>query len=200
MVTKEDIENKLSCLIGQQPDVYKIANIIEDFFSTQPEFEIGRVYSWSHSRQTIWFKWRGKWVLEIKYSKRIQNKYSTRPCYVISSFTVNLFNSPHKNLEESIEYAEKEHKRYIDNKATLTEQSSDILKYARNKFKLEDAPLRALILYLGQHFYDILESIGDEDLTADEIAYKKYRHFEYSYQDYVDVCNQEEVEPKPRFY
>ena len=37
----------------------------------------------------------------------------------------------------------------------------------------------------------------EEDLTADEIAYKKYQDGEYTYQDYVDVCTQEECEPLP---
>lgn len=34
------------------------------------------------------------------------------------------------------------------------------------------------------------------DKTADELAYERYNNGEYSYQDYLDVCEQEECEPK----
>ena len=33
------------------------------------------------------------------------------------------------------------------------------------------------------------------NMTEDEIAYMLYKAGEYSYQDYLDVCEQEEVEP-----
>lgn len=36
------------------------------------------------------------------------------------------------------------------------------------------------------------------DLTADELAYERYKRGEYSYEDYVFVCEQEETEPLPR--
>lgn len=38
----------------------------------------------------------------------------------------------------------------------------------------------------------------DLDKTADELAYERYKRGEYTYQDYVDVCNQEECEPLPK--
>lgn len=34
--------------------------------------------------------------------------------------------------------------------------------------------------------------------TADELAYERYLVGEYTYEDYVDVCNIEEVEPNKR--
>ena len=37
-----------------------------------------------------------------------------------------------------------------------------------------------------------------EDLTADERAYIEYLSGNISYQNYLDVCEQEEVEPEPR--
>ena len=36
-----------------------------------------------------------------------------------------------------------------------------------------------------------------EDMTADELAYQRYCNGEYSYQDYLDVCEQEGCEPEP---
>ena len=36
------------------------------------------------------------------------------------------------------------------------------------------------------------------DLTADELAYERYKRGEYAYEDYVFVCEQEETEPLPR--
>lgn len=36
------------------------------------------------------------------------------------------------------------------------------------------------------------------DKTADELAYIRYKRGEYSYEDYVAVCEQEECEPQPR--
>ena len=34
------------------------------------------------------------------------------------------------------------------------------------------------------------------DKTADELAYERYQSGEYTYEDYVDVCRQEECEPR----
>lgn len=34
-----------------------------------------------------------------------------------------------------------------------------------------------------------------KDKTADELAYENYLVGKYSYEDYLDVCNIEEVEP-----
>ena len=36
-----------------------------------------------------------------------------------------------------------------------------------------------------------------KDMTADELAYERYCKGEYSYQDYLDVCEQEGCEPEP---
>lgn len=33
--------------------------------------------------------------------------------------------------------------------------------------------------------------------TADEIAYERYKNGEYTYEDYCDVCLQEDCEPIP---
>jgi hypothetical protein len=33
------------------------------------------------------------------------------------------------------------------------------------------------------------------DMTADELAYERYKAGEYSYEDYCDVCSIEECEP-----
>ena len=35
----------------------------------------------------------------------------------------------------------------------------------------------------------------EEELTSDELAYKRYLKGEYTYQDYVNVCNLEDIEP-----
>lgn len=34
------------------------------------------------------------------------------------------------------------------------------------------------------------------DYTADELAYERYKQGEYTYEDYCDVCKNEEVEPR----
>lgn len=39
-------------------------------------------------------------------------------------------------------------------------------------------------------------SEGDDNRTADEVAYERYEDGEYSYEDYLNVCEQEEVEPE----
>lgn len=41
------------------------------------------------------------------------------------------------------------------------------------------------------------KKIVELDLTADELAYKRYLVGEYTYQDYVDVCELEETTPLP---
>lgn len=37
-------------------------------------------------------------------------------------------------------------------------------------------------------------------MTADELAYERYLNGEYTYDDYVDVCEIEECEPLPPKY
>lgn len=47
--------------------------------------------------------------------------------------------------------------------------------------------------------YDRNESLKEcGDKTADELAYERYKKGEYTYQDYVDVCELEECEPLPK--
>lgn len=36
-----------------------------------------------------------------------------------------------------------------------------------------------------------------DDMTADEVAYKRYLDGEYTYREYVEVCEEEETEPMP---
>ena len=44
-----------------------------------------------------------------------------------------------------------------------------------------------------------LEAFGEQsDMTADELAYERYKRGEYAYDDYVSVCDIEETEPLPR--
>ena len=42
-----------------------------------------------------------------------------------------------------------------------------------------------------------MENSMSQNKTADELAYSRYLNGEYTYQDYVDVCDVEECEPLP---
>lgn len=195
MITKEDISKKLERLLGEQVDVYKVVNVVRDFFAVQIGFEVGRTYSWACNRKTIWFRWRGYCALEVSFRKRVKSRLGSHLEYVFVSFDVNLQYAD--SLEESIADIEEKRKNLIKEEASSNEQSVELLRYARSQFKLDDTALRALVLHLDRHFYNLVDMLDDEDLTADEIAYKRYANFEYSYQDYLDVCAQEEVEPRP---
>ena len=65
----------------------------------------------------------------------------------------------------------------------------------------------SIYLRLGDQIVEVErilpESLYDDyffdDLTADEIAYFRYLAGSYSYQEYINVCEQEDVkQPKPR--
>lgn len=83
----------------------------------------------------------------------------------------------------------------------------DMLLALRDEQK--DSDEAKALLRRGKHIYNKYSTLSqfneskklkeskEEDLTADEIAYKKYQDGEYTYQDYVDVCTQEECEPLP---
>lgn len=135
-----------------------------------------------------------------KKGRRIYNKYaitqlregkklreSVEDNYVIFTEFDDIKGTPEDNYNAQIRNANKVI-NFSDDGFDSIEQ---VVDYVKKYFKVSGD------IIVKDKQEESLKESKEEDLTADEIAYKKYQDGEYTYQDYVDVCTQEECEPLP---
>lgn len=135
-----------------------------------------------------------------KKGRRIYNKYaitqlregkklreSVEDNYVIFTEFDDIKGTPEDNYNAQIRNANKVI-NFSDDGFDSIEQ---VVDYVKKYFKVKGDVI------VKDKQEESLKESKEEDLTADEIAYKKYQDGEYTYQDYVDVCTQEECEPLP---
>ena len=77
------------------------------------------------------------------------------------------------------------------------QQESEVLNLLRKKYKEVTSQKgkagSVAIKYSGKKLKEEIE-----DKTADELAYERYKNGEYTYDDYLTVCDQEGCEPLPK--
>lgn len=101
-------------------------------------------------------------------------------------------NSMKDKVERTTVNYTKEKGAIMCNKGQQAEEVETLLKAHYNNVEVIPVKHSVQIKYSGKK---VTEAI--EDKTADELAYERYKNGEYTYDEYVTVCKQEECEPLP---
>jgi len=166
MITKEDILKELQSLVGEKVENYKVSNVIRKILE-QLRGNVYQTWSWNHNHQNIWFSWYGSYIINIDYKKKQGEKHHTwysgsYTDYTFKEFEVSICGAD--TLEEAIEKAEENHKKYQQLKKENSLKSMEMLELLMKTYPdIDKYNLYSYINNIKDNFYTFFDKIKEKE-------------------------------------